>query len=185
MGLSAARESVHRMGGRIQVFSEIGRGSLFRLHLPLSVSITRALLIRADGEDYALPLSAIVESVRFRPGDGHQINHAGAYRWRGSVIPLLDLGFVFGTARDLRKQGYVVIVEAEGKHRGLIGDDLTGIKEIVVKGLDSIVGSTAGVAGSTILGDGRVVLILDPRGLVGIKPFLENEAERAALGEVG
>ncbi len=181
MGLSAAMESVRKMGGRVEVFSELGKGSVFRLHMPLSVSITRALIVRADGEDYALPLSAIMESLRFRAGDGHEINHAGTYRWRGGVIPLLDLGHIFGTAEGIRKQGFVVIFQAEGKHRGLIADDLPGIKEIVVKGLDSMVGSLAGLAGSTILGDGHVVLILDPRGLMGIKPFVAAAAGKEQL----
>lgn len=174
VGLSAAQESVQKLGGRIEVESSEGRGSCFCIRLPLSVSITRALLVRVDGEEYALPLSAIVESLHFRPGDGHDINHAGAYKWRGGVIPLVDLGVVFGSARARRERGYVVILEAEGRTRGLIGDDLTGIKEIVVKGLDETTGNPAGVAGATILGDGRVVLILDPQGLMGLKPFVED-----------
>ncbi len=176
MGLAAAAEAVRRLGGRLEVTTGKGLGSHFRVRLPLSVSIARALMLRADGEDYALPLSSIVESLHFRPRDGHLLNHAAILSWREEVIPLLDLGHTFGTAEQMRSGGYAVIIEADGKRRGLLGDELTGIRDIVVKGLDEMVGTPPGVAGSTILGDGRVVLILDPRGLMDINPNIERPA---------
>jgi len=176
IGLSAALEAIKRMGGRIEVFSEQGRGTCFRLHLPLSISITRALLLQADAETYALPLSAIVETLSLAPEQEHVINHAGVMPWRGGVLPLLDLGCTFGTARRIRDRGYAVIVEADGKCRGLIADTIVGIRDIVVKGLDPIVGRPPGISGSTILGDGRTVMILDPPGLITVSPFTEKSA---------
>src|SRR5262249_17773932 len=143
----------------------------FRLHLPLSVSITRSLMLRVDQEIYALPLISIRESIRFDAEQRHQINNAGVLRWREYVIPILDLGCVFGTANQVRTEGRLVIIHADGKDRGIVVDEVMGIREIVVKGLDPMVGNAPGVSGSTILGDGHVVLILDPSGLMNIKPF--------------
>ncbi len=176
MGLSAAVEAVRRLGGRLEVTTGQGLGSRFRVRLPLSVSISRALMLHADGEEYALPLSSIVESLHFHPGDGHLLNQSGVLSWREEVLPLLDLGHTFGTTAQMRSSGYAVIIEADGKRRGLLADELTGIRDIVVKQLDEAVGTPPGVSGSTILGDGRVVLILDPRGLMKIDPNIEQPA---------
>lgn len=176
VGLSAVQDAVHRRGGRIELTSVQGQGTSYRLHLPLSVSIARALLLRVDDEVYALPLTAVVESRQLRPGDQHIVNGAGVLKWRDRVISLLDLGRSFGTAAALRDEGYVVVVEAAGKHRGLLVDKISGIQEIVVKGLDPIVGNPAGISGSTIVGDGRPILILDARTLVELEPFVGTPA---------
>jgi len=176
VGLSAVRDAVRRQGGQVQVQSTIGRGSVFRLRLPLSVSIVRAMLLRADGELYALPLVHIVESRRLTDGDAHDVNHAGVIRWRDGVIPLLDLGCHFGTATRRRRAGYAVVIEAFGRHRGLVADAILGMQEVVVRGLDPILGRPVGVFGSTVLGDGTPILILDPRTLVQVEPFVEESA---------
>lgn len=175
VGLAAVREAVLRQGGRITVHSEIGRGTTFQLWLPLSVSIARALLLRADDELYALPLALVVDSRRLRPADSHDVNHAGVIRWREGMLPLLDLGCHFGTRPERRRDGYVVVVEAAGKRRGLVADRIQGLQEVVVKGLDPICGRPVGVAGSTVLGDGRPILILDPRSLVDATVFDREE----------
>jgi chemotaxis protein histidine kinase CheA len=170
IGLAAVREAVERHGGQVEVASREGTGTLFRLHLPLSASITRAMLLQSDGEDYALPLRAVVESLRLAPELVHEMNGAAVLNWRGGVLPALDLGVTFGTARARRRQGYAVIIEEGGRQRALLGDQILGIREIVVKGLDAALGAPPGIAGSTVLGDGRAVLILDPAGLLALTP---------------
>ena len=165
VGLSAVRDAVRRQGGRIEVQSELGRGSAFRLWLPLSVSIARALLLRADGELYALPLAQVVESRRLQAGEGHEVNGRGVMRWRGETIALLDIGARFGTRPDWRREGYAIVVEVAGKRRALMADAICGLQEVVVRGLDPILGQAAGLGGSTVLGDGRPILILEPRTL--------------------
>lgn len=174
VGLSAVRDAVRRQGGRIEVRSEQGRGTAFRLWLPLSVTIARSLLLRADGELYALPLSLVVESRRLRADDGHEVNGAGVMRWRDETIAMLDLGVRFGTRAAWRRDGYVIVVEAAGKRRGLVADAIIGLQEVVVRGLDPICGRAAGIAGSTVLGDGRPILILDARTLVDMKTGREG-----------
>jgi two-component system chemotaxis sensor kinase CheA len=177
IGLSAVQEAVQQHGGRIEVASREGVGTRFRLRLPLSVSITRALLLSSDGEDYVLPLAAVVESVPLVPEQVHEINDAWVLAWRGDLLPLIDLGYSFGTAAARRRQGYAVVVEAEGTRRGLVTDRIHGIREVVVKGLDTLLAAPAGISGSTILGDGRAVLILDPSGLMTLSPFGQAPAE--------
>lgn len=172
IGLSAVLQSIQRMGGRIDITSEEDVGSRFRIRLPISVSITNAMLLNVDNEVYALPLSTIVDSLRFDSSVIHNVNNTHVFKWRGKVTPLMDLGYKFGTAAKTRDKGYIIVIEADGKNRGLIIDDIIGIREIVVKGLDDIVGSPPGISGSTILGDGRVVLILEPSGFSVIRPFV-------------
>ncbi len=182
IGLSAVQEAVQRHGGGVEVASQPGAGTLFRLRLPLSASITRAVLVRADGEDYALPIRAVVESQRLAPGDLHEINGAGVLRWRGGVLPALDLGLAFGTAPARRREGYAVVIEDNGRSRALIADQVLGLREIVVKQLDVALGAPPGIAGSTILGDGRAVLILDPAGLLTVAPFAAGAGSGSGPG---
>ncbi len=182
VGLGAARESAERVGGRIEISSEAGRGSAFRLRLPLTVSILRTLLIKADGELYALPLANVLESVRFGESDGTEVNHALVYRWREEVLPVLDIAASFGRSVNRRRGGFLVLIEADNRRRAILADEAIGIREIVVKGLDPMVGSPEGISGSTILGDGRVVLILDPRGLVTLSPFIAQAQAESQPG---
>ena len=174
MGLSAALEAVQEVGGRIEVLSYPRQGSLFRLHLPLNISVAKSLVLQADGESYALPLSSAVDSFRLHAGDAHMLNQALVLRWREDLLPLLDLGYTFGTATTNRNSGVVVVLNVDNKKRGLIADDILGIREIVVKRLDPMVGHPQGISGSTILGNGQVALILDPYGLMSVKPFIQT-----------
>ncbi|HXO26190.1 MAG TPA: chemotaxis protein CheW, partial [Thermoanaerobaculia bacterium] len=176
IGLAAVKRAVERRGGQVEVASEAGRGSLFRLRLPLSASIARALLVRSDGSRYALPLRAVLESRRLDAGDLHEINGGGALRWRGQVIPALDLGCTFGTAAARRREGHAVIVEERGRTRALVVDQVLDIREVVVKTLDRLLAELPGVAGSTVLGDGSAVLVLDPASLVAMSPLIDEAA---------
>jgi two-component system chemotaxis sensor kinase CheA len=112
----------------------------------------------------------VVESVRIEAERLHEMNGAGVLTWRGGVLPGLDLGVTFGTAPARRREGYAVVIEDGGRKRALFADQILGIREIVVKGLDSVLGAPPGIAGTTVLGDGRAVLILDPMGLLALSP---------------
>jgi two-component system chemotaxis sensor kinase CheA len=176
IGMSAVMESVRRRGGQVEVSSDAGRGTRFRLRLPLTAAIVRALLVEADGELYALPLVAVQETIQLRGVARHRMNQAGVMRWRGGLVPLLDVGIAFATTKEPRHEGYIVVIEAEGRRRGLVLDRIAGIRDVVVKPLDEVTGQATGLAGCTILGDGRVVLIFDPAGLILLSPFLEQTA---------
>jgi two-component system chemotaxis sensor kinase CheA len=170
MGLAAVREAVVRFNGRIDVWSTPGEGTGFRLRLPLTVSIVRALLVEVDGEELALPLASVVESRRLEPGTAHRVSGALVLPWREDLIPLVDLGVYYGTARSPRAGGAVVIAESSGSRRGLLVDRLLGLRSVVVRGLEGV-GRPPGLAGSTILGDGRVVLIADVTDLAVASPL--------------
>lgn len=179
MGLAAVQEAVKRQGGHIEVDSQPGVGTRFDLYLPLVVSITRALLLAADGEQYALPVGAALETLTLSPGQRHEIQEAGVLRWRGRTLPLLDLGIHFGTRREPRQEGHIVVLEVAERLRGLVVDELLGLREIVVKSLDAeVVGRPLGILGSTVLGDGRAVLILDPPGLMEARVTREGKEAR-------
>ncbi len=175
VGLSAVKKTVERHGGRVEVRTQRGFGTSFSLRLPVTTSILRSLMLRVDLEDYALPLSAVIESTRLAAHESHEVNQARVMRWRGQLIPILDLGLTFGTAEEPRNEGFVVVIETDGRFRGLAVDALVGIRDIVVKGLDGIVGQPDGISGSTVLGDGRVIMILDPASLAATPPFVETQ----------
>lgn len=170
IGLSAVAEAVRRYGGRIEVKSRMGEGSDFLLRLPLSVSITRALLVRLGQESYALPLGSVLESLPFHREKAEVFGGRRVLRWRGEVVPVLDLkawstdGGSNGAAAEGAENGsgFAVVVEALGELKALEVDQLLGIQDIVVKGLDDLLGYPEGLSGSTILADGRVIMILDP-----------------------
>ncbi|MEM8964581.1 MAG: chemotaxis protein CheW, partial [Acidobacteriota bacterium] len=118
-----------------------------------------------------LPMTAVVETLRLADSRRHEVNHAQVVRWRGRIVPFLDLGVAFATRETPRDHGYVIVIEAGARLRALGADEISGIRDIVVKGLDPIVGQPSGIAGSTILGDGRVIMILDPTSLITVSPF--------------
>ena len=132
------------------------------------------MLLSVDDEDYALPINAIAESLTLEQQQIHEMNHARVLRWRGGLVPLIDLGSTFGSSESLTLRPFVTVIEINGRLRGLLIDRLSGIRDIVVKGLDSLVGQPQGISGSTILGDGRVIMILDPASLVSMSPTTES-----------
>jgi two-component system chemotaxis sensor kinase CheA len=174
MGMAAVMESVRRRGGHVEVASRRGAGTRFRLRLPLTAAILRALLVEADGEVYALPLAPVQETVALGPERLHEVNRAQVLRWRGQLVSLVDLGVAFATAPRPRREGFAILLESEGRWRGITVDRLVAIQDVVVKPFDDIIGSPPALAGTTILGDGRVVLILDPTGLANLSPILEH-----------
>jgi two-component system chemotaxis sensor kinase CheA len=144
-----------------------GVGTKFIIQLPLTLAIISALLVEVSGRTYAMPLSAVVESLRLRPEELHRINGREALRIRERIVPILRLADLFGLPeKDPGGRRYVVILGRGDKQVGLVVDGLKGQQEVVIKALDpSVSGTALGLAGATIMGDGRVVLILDVAAL--------------------
>ena len=162
VGLDVVAGSIHTLGGTIDVESHAGRGTTFRLSLPVTLAIVRSLIVEVDHERYAVPLTHVAETVRVEPESIREINQRGVTQWRGDLIHVADGGAVLGTCEPSRApRRFFVVMTAGAKRRGLLVDRLVGHQDIVVKGLDPALGRPDVVSGTTILGDGRVACILD------------------------
>ncbi len=168
VGMDVVRTNLKRLNGVVELDSSVGRGSTVTLKLPLTLAILPALLVRVAEETYALPLRAVLETVRIRSQDVHRVENEEVLRLRDQVVPLRRLRrFLDPTDRQSESDAwlFVVIVGVGGRQVGLVVDELLGQEETVIKPLGSYLRHVPGVAGATISGDGRVRLILDPAGL--------------------
>jgi two-component system, chemotaxis family, sensor kinase CheA len=163
VGLDVVLKSIERLSGLVEVETVQGVGTKFIIQLPLTLAIIAALLVESGGRRYAVPLASVVEVVKFAPHEIRTINGREALRIRDRIIPLVHLTTLFGLepvpGADPR---YGVVIGRGDKRVAMVVDRLRGQQEVVIKGLDaSISGPATGLAGATIMGDGRVVLILD------------------------
>lgn len=169
VGMDVVRRNIQALGGRITVDSQQGAGSRFILSLPLTLAVLDGLVVSVGQEAYILPISTIVESLRPEAKDIHSLaGHGDVLSIRGAYVPLLPLHQRFGVRDAVTdpSRGIVVIVETDkAGHLGLVVDDLVGQQQVVVKSLESNYQHVEGIGGATILGDGRVALILDIAGL--------------------
>jgi two-component system chemotaxis sensor kinase CheA len=171
VGMDIVRTNIERLNGDIQVETRPGRGTTFQIVLPLTLAIIPALLVRAAGAMYAIPLAMVMEALRVPAADIHTVQGRPVTRLRERVLPLVRLTEVLGFAvpggatpapRDAER---VVAVRWGKLEMGLIVEALIGEQEMVVKPLGALVGDTLGVSGAAILGDGRVAMIVDVPGL--------------------
>ena len=167
IGLDVVQTVLTRLKGTVQIETAAGRGTTFRLRLPLTLAILRALLFRVDHRLYALPLNAVNEITRTTESEIHEVEHYEVLQLRNDVLPLLRLGAAPATSMDAARQRIFVLVIHHGERKfGLIVNELTGEDELVIKALDDQSIKTDLVSGASILGDGRVVLILNLIALV-------------------
>ncbi len=166
VGIDVVATAARALGGSLEIRSEEGKGTTFTLRLPVTLAIMRALLARAGGEMYAVPLTHVAETVDPRPEDIQRVQGREAMLLRGKLLPLVRLGDIVGTMNTQTRARVPVIVLEMGERRtGLIVDALVGQQEIVVKSFEAPKGMLPVFAGATILGDGKPALILDAAGL--------------------
>lgn len=165
VGLDVVLKSIERLNGLVEVESVSGVGTKFIIQLPLTLAIISTLLVDIEGRTYAVPLTSVVESIKFGADEIHTINGRETLRIRDRIVPLLHPAQMFGLTAvpgPTDRRRYAVILGRGDKRAGLVVDRLLGQQEVVIKALDPVVaGVTSSVAGATIMGDGRVVLILD------------------------
>ncbi|MFC6669817.1 chemotaxis protein CheA [Marinobacterium aestuariivivens] len=169
VGMDVVRRNIEALGGHVSLASAVGRGSTFSVRLPLTLAILDGQLVRVGRETCIVPLVSIIETLQTGPQSLNRV--AGAERllhFRDEYIPLLRLGETFGLDSDGgdNRSRLVVVVEAGERRAGLVVDELLGQQQVVIKSLESNFRRVEGLAGATILGDGRVALILDVAGLV-------------------
>ena len=180
VGMDIVKSNLEKMGGRILVDSQVGVGSRFTIHLPLTLAIVRALLISAGGGTYVLPLASVVEMLRLGTDEGEvprrTVGGQAMMVLRGRTVPLANLADVLCGGPDatrpnhIPQDAYVVVIGFGETQVGLCVDALVGEQEVVIKSLGTLLGDVTGLAGATILGDGRVALIVDvARAIEGIR----------------
>jgi len=188
IGMDVVKRNVGLLGGSIAIQSERGRGATFRLELPLTLAILDGQTLRVGGETYILPLASIVESVQARRGDFRDLPGGGeVITLRSEALPILRLARLFGVSADGDdpSHGLVVIVEDEGRRLGLLADELLNQQQVVIKSLEANFRRLEGIAGATVLGDGRVALIIDVPGLVALGRSALRAGERGAVRHTG
>ena len=163
VGMDVVRTNITKLKGIIEVESEPEKGSKIILKLPLTLAIIQALLVEVAHEVFSVPLEAVLEVVRIQAKDIGTISGREVVRLRNTVLPLARLNRLMGTASNghAGEWMYIVVVGLAQQRLGVIVDSLLGQKEVVIKSLGSYLGTLPGIAGSTILGDGRVIMIID------------------------
>jgi two-component system chemotaxis sensor kinase CheA len=163
VGMDVVRSNITRLNGIIDVESQVGLGTKIVIKLPLTLAIIQGLLVQVKQEVFVIPLSSVVEVVRVAREDIDTINGKEVFRIRNSVLPLVRIENVFtvnGQCVDPTR-AYVVVVGLAETRVGIVVDSLLGQKEVVIKSLGGYLGNIDGIAGSTILGDGTVKMIID------------------------
>lgn len=171
IGASAVKAAIEQLRGSVAVKTEVGVGTCFTLRMPLTLAIIKALLFTASGQLFALPILAVSEIARAERSEIVQLNGIEAYRLRERFISLVRPGVVLsfdrrrgGSGASLRgeaKNFFVVVLSTGDKAYGIVADELMGEQELVIKPLDTRWVQNEALAGASVLGDGRVVLIMD------------------------
>jgi two-component system chemotaxis sensor kinase CheA len=169
VGMDVVKRNIQSLGGRIQVESEEGKGSTFRVNLPLTLAILDGQLVRVGKEIYIIPLITIVESLQPQT---KLINRVSGdmllYRLREDNVPVIPIYQLFNIPSEFEhiESALLVVVEADGQKIGLMVDDLLAQQQVVIKSLNDNYQQVEGVSGATILGDGSVAMILDVPGII-------------------
>ncbi|MEK4297888.1 chemotaxis protein CheA [Oceanobacillus sp. FSL W8-0428] len=168
VGLDVVKNKIEALGGKISVTTASGKGSIFSIQLPLTLSIITTMLVHIKKETFAIPLTSILETVMLPKEKIMDAHGADVIDYRGKIIPVLSLGKVLQVPdceTDADRFSTVIIKKGE-KLVGLIVDELIGQQEVVLKSLGNYLGEVFAVSGATILGDGEVALIIDPNALI-------------------
>ncbi|SKA03961.1 two-component system, chemotaxis family, sensor kinase CheA [Carboxydocella sporoproducens DSM 16521] len=168
VGMDVVRTNLEKVNGSIEIDTRVGVGTVFKIKLPLTLAIIRALMVKVDERVYAIPLTSVLETIRVEKEQIRIVNKHEAIVVRGQVLPLLYLRELYnhGSAEEEKAKIFVVVVNVGGKQVGLVVDYLIGEQEVVIKSLGRYIGDVQGIAGATILGDGRVALIMDVPSLM-------------------
>ncbi len=188
VGMDVVKTNIEKLNGVIEIDSELGKGSSFKLKIPLTLAIIQSLLVGTQEEYYAIPLASVLETVRVPIDDIYTIEGKNVLRLRDEVLSLVRLSDVFGVKQVLESgdQTYVVVIGVAESKLGIIVDTLIGQEEIVIKSMGDYLQNIQGIAGATIRGDGRVTLIIDVGAMmdmakeikVDIKAQLESSAKK-------
>ncbi len=168
VGLDVVKRNVEDLGGTVMVNTHKGAGSTFSLWLPFTLAIIEAMLVVIAGQTYAIPMGTIVETHRYETDEIKTIRNREVVQLRGEVLPLIRMREFFGVEVGPKRDGInSLIVQSRDRRAALEVDELSGHQQIVVKSLDNRLRKVRGVSGGTILGSGRIALILDVDSILG------------------
>ncbi|ARQ96997.1 hybrid sensor histidine kinase/response regulator [Campylobacter lanienae] len=163
VGMDVVKTNIEKLNGIIDIDSEVGRGTIMKLKIPLTLAIIQSLLVGSQEEFYAIPLASVKETVRVPVDNIYTIEGKNVLRLRDEVLSLVRLSDLFGVKQIFESgdQTYVVVINVADSKLGIIVDSLIGQEEIVIKSLGNYLQNIRGIAGGTIRGDGKVTLIVD------------------------
>ncbi|MEM0492971.1 MAG: chemotaxis protein CheA [Candidatus Thermoplasmatota archaeon] len=165
VGMDVVKSTVERLNGSIEINSEVDQGTEVILKLPLTMAIFKSLFVGVRDETYAIPINNVIETIRLDKTQIEYIHMNKTTVLRGEVVPLISLAEILNVHGETKEEDentiYSVIVQKEDKKIGLIVDKLIGEQEITIKNIGGTLKKTKGVAGVSIMGDGRVILVLD------------------------
>lgn len=170
VGLDVVRSTFESLGGVVTVDSQLGKGSIFSIQLPLTLSIIDVMLIEVEKEKYAIPLSSIVETAIVNKSEVYSAHNQKVIDFRGKVVPLVFLKDIFevpSEEKEVEEEYYSLVIVHKGeKIAGLVVDSLIGQHDIVLKSLGNYLTNVFAISGATILGNGQVALIVDTNALI-------------------
>jgi two-component system chemotaxis sensor kinase CheA len=170
VGMDVVRTAVERINGHVELSSQHGQGTRLRLSLPLSMAVTNVMIIEAGGRRFGVPMDLIVETVRVHAEDIHHFKQARTTVLRGRIVPLRALHDLLtldeGPSVNEDGEHAVLVVRFGGENVGLLVDHFHGATDIILKPLEGVLAGLTGFAGTALMGDGSVLMILNPKELV-------------------
>jgi two-component system, chemotaxis family, sensor kinase CheA len=170
VGMDVVRTAVERINGTVQLSSVHGRGTTIRLSLPLSMAVTNVMIIEVGGRRFGVPMDMIVETVRVHVDDIHKFKQASTTVLRGRIVPLKSLHQLLALDEppQINEEGEtaVLVVRMLGEHVGLLVDQFHGASDIILKPLEGVLSGLTGFAGTALMGDGSVLMVLNPKELL-------------------
>ena len=167
VGMDVVKKNIEKLNGILDIDSIPGKGTLMRLKIPLTLAIIHALMVRVGGDMFTIPLANVDETVRISKDDTSFVEGVEVIHLRGIALPIFRLSTLFSVKSDQElDKSFVVIVNTDGQRIGFVVDEMLGQEEVVIKPLEDYVQERSGFSGATIVGDGRISLILDIYELV-------------------
>lgn len=183
VGMDVVKSEIASLGGRVEIASESGKGTQFTLFLPLTLAVTKALLVRVGNRSYAIPSAMIEQVLDLKDAAFDQVRKAGQAQWQGESYPFAFLAHLLGDVKafpEERRQSWVLLLHSGARRIAVQVDELQGNQEIVVKNIGAQLARVVGIDGATVLGDGKVVLIINPVALSARAPAVRYAAPAGA-----
>ena len=186
VGMDVVKTEVAELGGRIEIVSRLGYGTTFRLYLPLTLAVTQTLLLRVATQMYAVPSTMIEQVLELREEPLAALRQQGEVEWQGNRYPFHFLPHLLGepgATPEVQRRYWILLLRSGSQRVAIQVDELRGNQEVVVKNIGAQLARVVGIAGATVLGDGQVVLILNPVALASRAPVVSYQVAEQPVQE--